>query len=92
MKIDSNTPIWQLTVANLMEILKEVRQAQPVIQQPEKRFKHGLKGIAQVIKCSFQILFLQHEMINITILRIPDGVGLNKLPSAFTHEIECINH
>ena len=52
MRIDSNTPIWQLTVADLMEILKEVQQVRPVIQQPEKRFVHGLKGIAQVFGCS----------------------------------------
>jgi hypothetical protein len=51
MRIDRNTPLWQLTVADLMEILKEVQQ-QPVIRQPEKRFVHGLKGIAQIFGCS----------------------------------------
>lgn len=52
MKIDINTPIWQLTVSDLMEILKEVQQAQPVIQQPEKKYVHGLEGIAELFGCS----------------------------------------
>lgn len=52
MKIDGNTPIWQLTVANLMEILREVQQAQPVIQQPGKKYVYGLAGIADLFKCS----------------------------------------
>jgi len=51
MRIDRNTPLWQLTVADLMETLKEIQQ-QPVIQQPEKRFVYGLKGIAQIFGCS----------------------------------------
>jgi len=52
MKIDKNTPIWQLTVAELIEVMKEALQPQTVIQQPEKRFVHGLEGIAQIFGCS----------------------------------------
>ncbi len=51
MRIDRNTPLWQLTVADLMDILKEIQQ-QPIIQQPEKRFVHGLAGIAKLFGCS----------------------------------------
>jgi len=53
MKIDKNTPIWQLTVAELIELMKEALQPQTVIHQPEKRFVHGLKGIAQLFGCSW---------------------------------------
>lgn len=52
MKIDGNTPIWQLTVADLMEILNEVQQVQLVSQQPEKKYVHGLEGIAELFGCS----------------------------------------
>lgn len=51
MKIDGNTPIWQLTVSEFMDILKEIQQ-QPIIQQPEKRFVYGLTGIAKLFGCS----------------------------------------
>ncbi len=52
MKIDPGTPIWQLTIADLLEILKEAQQPQPVIQQPEKKYLHGLAGIAELFGCS----------------------------------------
>jgi hypothetical protein len=52
MRIDPGTPIWQLTVADLLEILKEAQQPQPVMQQPQKKYVHGLAGIAELFGCS----------------------------------------
>ena len=52
MRIDRNTPLWQLTVGEFLEVQKEALMPQTVIQQPEKKFVHGLEGIAQIFGCS----------------------------------------
>lgn len=52
MRIDSSTPIWQLTVGEFQEILKETLQPHTVIEQPEKKYVHGILGIAQLFGCS----------------------------------------
>jgi hypothetical protein len=52
MRIDPGIPIWQLTVADLLEILKEAQQPQPVMQQPQKKYVYGLAGIAKLFGCS----------------------------------------
>lgn len=52
MKIDRNTPVWQLTVGDLLDIIKEIQPAQTIVHPPEKRLVHGLQGIAQLFGCS----------------------------------------
>ena len=48
MRIDRNTPLWQLTVGEFLEVQKEAVMPQTVIQQHEKKFVHGLEGIEQI--------------------------------------------
>ncbi|HCD9235885.1 TPA: DUF3853 family protein [Elizabethkingia anophelis] len=43
-EIDSNTPIWQLTVGQFMELQKR--------SSSEKKYEYGLKGIAKIFGCS----------------------------------------
>lgn len=43
-EIDSNTPIWQLTVAEFLEVSKNVAT--------EKKYEYGLKGLAKILGCS----------------------------------------
>jgi len=50
--VSKETPIWQLTVGEFLEVQKEALKPQTVIQQPEKKFVHGLEGIAQLFGCS----------------------------------------
>lgn len=50
--VNKDTPIWQLTVREFLELQQEALKPQTVIQQPEKRLVHGLEGIAQLFGCS----------------------------------------
>lgn len=43
-EIDPNTPIWQLTVREFMEISKGTSS--------EKKYEYGLKGLAKILGCS----------------------------------------
>ncbi|OPB93715.1 hypothetical protein BAS10_12985 [Elizabethkingia meningoseptica] len=43
-EIDSNTPIWQLTVGQFMELQNR--------SSTEKKYEYGLKGIARIFGCS----------------------------------------
>lgn len=43
-KIDSQTPIWQLTVEEFLEVSKKVNA--------EKKYEYGLKGLAKILGCS----------------------------------------
>ncbi|HAY3591730.1 hypothetical protein CMT22_00040 [Elizabethkingia anophelis] len=43
-EIDSNTPIWQLTVGQFMELQNR--------SSSEKKYEYGLKGIAKIFGCS----------------------------------------
>ncbi|MHC6199199.1 DUF3853 family protein [Elizabethkingia miricola] len=43
-EIDSNTPIWQLTVGQFMELQNR--------SSAEKKYEYGLKGIARIFGCS----------------------------------------
>ena len=42
--IDSQTPIWQLTVEDFLEVSKKVNA--------EKKYEYGLKGLAKILGCS----------------------------------------
>lgn len=42
--IDPNTPIWQLTVAEFLEVSKNCTS--------EKKYEYGLKGLAKILGCS----------------------------------------
>jgi hypothetical protein len=43
-KIDPQTPIWQLTVEEFLEISKNIT--------PENKYEYGLKGLAKILGCS----------------------------------------
>jgi hypothetical protein len=43
-EIDPNTPIWQLTVGEFLEISKGFN--------PQKKYEYGLKGLAKILGCS----------------------------------------
>lgn len=43
-EIDSNTPIWQLTVGQFMELQNR--------SYGEKKYEYGIKGIAKIFGCS----------------------------------------
>ena len=42
--IDPNTPIWQLTVEEFVEVSKNLNS--------EKKYEYGLKGLAKILGCS----------------------------------------
>ena len=42
--IDPQTPIWQLTVREFLEISKNINS--------EKKYDYGLKGLAKILGCS----------------------------------------
>lgn len=42
--IDPNTPIWQLTVAEFLEISQDIIS--------ERKYVYGLKGLAKILGCS----------------------------------------
>ncbi|NML56778.1 DUF3853 family protein [Chryseobacterium cheonjiense] len=42
--IDPKTPIWQLTVAEFLEVSKNLSL--------EKKYEYGLKGLAKILGCS----------------------------------------
>lgn len=42
--IDPQTPIWQLTVAEFLEVSKNLIH--------EKKYEYGLKGLAKILGCS----------------------------------------
>lgn len=50
--VDKETPIWQLTVGEFIELQEEVIRPQTVIAQPEKKYVHGIAGIADLFGCS----------------------------------------
>lgn len=43
-KLDRKIPIWQLTVEEFLEILKNFTT--------EKKYEYGLKGLAKILGCS----------------------------------------
>ncbi|REC61313.1 hypothetical protein DRF65_16490 [Chryseobacterium pennae] len=43
-KIDPQTPIWQLTIEEFLEISRGLNA--------EKRYEYGLKGLAKILGCS----------------------------------------
>lgn len=43
-KLDRKIPIWQLTVEEFLEILKNFTA--------EKKYEYGLKGLAKILGCS----------------------------------------
>lgn len=52
-----NTPIWQLTVGEFLELQqrvmeKEVGEQHHSVKRPEKELVYGLKGIAKLLGCS----------------------------------------
>ena len=50
--VDKETPIWQLTVGEFIELQEEVIRPQTVISQPEKKYVYGIAGIADLFGCS----------------------------------------
>lgn len=42
--IDPKTPLWQLTIAEFLEVSKNV--------SCEKKYEYGLKGLAKLLGCS----------------------------------------
>lgn len=51
--------MWQMTAGEFIELLKEcikidtpVIESQPVVENKEKRFVHGIQGIAGLFNCS----------------------------------------
>lgn len=42
--IDPTTPIWQLTVAEFLEVSKNFNA--------DKKYEYGLKGLAKILGCS----------------------------------------
>lgn len=53
--VDKNKPIWQLTIGELLEIIKDHEQGirMPKSQPAEKKeYVYGLSGIAKIFDCS----------------------------------------
>ena len=56
MKLDLNTPIWQLTVGEFIDLQKNAlpptSQTVQNIQHPTKRYVYGISGLAELFGCS----------------------------------------
>ncbi len=51
--INADTPIWQLTVGQLIEIIRECSLPSPKVDpHPDKRYVKGIDGIASLFGCS----------------------------------------
>lgn len=49
--IDLNTPIWKLTVGELIEVINQVTP-KPEVKSDERKLVYGLQGIAELFGCS----------------------------------------
>lgn len=52
--INLNTPLWQLTVGEFLELQKRespIKQ-EPVANKPGRTFVYGISGLANLLKCS----------------------------------------
>lgn len=54
-----NRPLWQMTAGEFLDLLKENNVAEPVkeetqpqVENKEKRYVHGIQGIATLFNCS----------------------------------------
>lgn len=55
MNKDLNTPIWQLTIGEFLELQEQIVQppAQPVnVPEPLPKYVHGIKGLAALLGSS----------------------------------------
>ncbi len=51
--INADTPIWQLTVGQFMEIIREYNLPSTRVEpHPDKRYVKGIDGIASLFGCS----------------------------------------
>lgn len=49
--IDPETPLWQLTVREFMELQEQIKP-KVKIEKPEKKYVYGIAGIAELFGCS----------------------------------------
>ena len=49
--IDLNTPIWKLTVGELIEVVNHITP-KPEIMKEERKLVYGIDGIAELFGCS----------------------------------------
>ena len=49
---DPNTPIWQLTIGEFMELINQTQTVSIDNTPKEKRLVYGIAGIAQIFNCS----------------------------------------
>lgn len=49
---DPNTPIWQLTIGEFMELINQTQTVAIDNIPKEKRLVYGIAGIAQIFNCS----------------------------------------
>ena len=49
---DPNTPIWQLTIGEFMELINQTQMVAIDNTPKEKRLVYGIAGIAQIFNCS----------------------------------------
>lgn len=49
--VNLNSPIWQLTVSQFIQLIKENLPV-PAIIKPEKRYVYGIDGLAVLFGCS----------------------------------------
>jgi hypothetical protein len=58
MNLESDKPLWQLTVGEFMELINMIPKnvpesiTLPAITLPERRLVYGISGIAQLFNCS----------------------------------------
>ena len=51
MQVNRDTPIWQLTTGELLDLLSTIKP-QVEITQAEKKYVYGIAGIAELFGCS----------------------------------------
>lgn len=56
-EVNPNTPLWQLTAGQLIELLQQSNKSQPEVNEPEEIVEnsdliYGLSGLAKFLNCS----------------------------------------
>ena len=51
MPINRDTPVWQLTVGEIMDLIESQKPKVEIVQQ-DKKYEYGIDGLARVFGCS----------------------------------------
>ena len=50
--LDMNTPVWQLTVGELIDLVQKSMRTEEAQREKEKELVYGIDGLARLLGCS----------------------------------------